>query len=111
MTIAFAAASIALITAVCPAASAQLSMGRPGTASAQAERKRPAGPAKAEKGLTPQEQARLAELMNRMTPQDRERLAKAVKRLTPEQRAQLIQVLKRRLEKPGPSLPLAMRAR
>ena len=48
-------------------------------------------------GLTPDEQRRLAEAINRMTPKERKRLAKAMKRLTPEGRRQLADVLKRQL--------------
>jgi hypothetical protein len=48
-------------------------------------------------GLTPEEQRRLAEAINRMTPKERKRLAKAMKRLTPDGRRQLADVLKRQL--------------
>ena len=119
------AASIALVTGICPVAAAksaevpsayalipaQLSMGRPGPASAPAARKRMTAPAKPEAGLTPQEQKRLAEAMNRLTPEERKRLAKAVKRLTPQQRRQLVAVVKRQLAKKGTASQLTKRAR
>jgi hypothetical protein len=118
-------ASIALVTGICPAAAAksaegqstyavipaQLSMGRPGPASTPGARKRTTAPAKPEAGLTPQEQERLAEAMNRLTPEERKRLAKAVKRLTPEQRRQLVAVVKRQLAKKGTASQLTKRAR
>jgi hypothetical protein len=118
-------ASIALVTGICPAAAAksadgqstyavipaQLSMGHPGPASAPAARKRTTAPAKPAAELTPQEQERLAEAMNRLTPEERKRLAKAVKRLTPEQRRQLVAVVKRQLAKKGTASQLTKRVR
>ncbi len=52
-------------------------------------------------GLTPEEQRRLADAINRMTPKERKRLAKAMKRLTPDGRRQLADVLKRQLAAPA----------
>ena len=77
---------------------AQLSMGRPGFTSLPSAR-RMATHAKPQAGLTPEQQTRLAEMMNRMTPKERKRLAKAVTRMTPEQHQQFVAALKQQLSK------------
>ena len=105
-------ATIALVTGFCAIAAdrgtnvpspralipAQLSMGRPGLTSVPSAR-RMAKPAKSEAGLTPEQQSRLAEVMNRMTPKERKRLAKAVKHMTPEKHRQFVAALKQQLAK------------
>jgi len=104
-------ASIALVTGICPAADAgclevrstyaliptQLSMDRKTAPTAPAPKKSTRARTKSEVGLTPEEQRRLAEAINRMTPKERKQLANAMKRLTPEGRRQLTDVVKRRL--------------
>jgi len=118
------AASIALAAGIRPVASArraeissdyalipaQLSMGRPGTASVPAPRRLTA-PVNPDAGLTPAEQKRLTETLNRMTPKERKRLTKAVKRMTPEQRRQFIAALKRQLAKNRTAATAGKRAR
>ena len=67
--------------------------------------------AKPQAGLTPEQQTRLAEMMNRMTPKERKRLAKAVTRMTPEQHQQfvagpeaaVVEKENSEVESPGPS--------
>jgi len=104
-------ASIALATGIRPAAAAcclevrsayalipaQLSMDRKTPPTAPAPKKSMSARKKPDVGLTPEEERRLAEAINRMTPKERKRLAKAMKRLTPEGRRQLADVVKRQL--------------
>lgn len=104
-------ASIALATGICPAATAgnldvrptyalipiQLSMDRKTPPNAPVPKKSMSARTRPDDGLTPGEQRRLAEAINRMTPKERKRLAKAMKHLTPEGRRQLTDVVKRQL--------------
>ncbi len=114
-------ASIALVAGVWPIAAtgsakvpstygfipAQISMRRPGLTSVPSRGggigeglgKKMATSAKPQTGLTPEQQKRVAEVINRMTPKEGKRLAKAVKRMTPEQRKQFVAALKQQLAK------------
>lgn len=108
-------ASIALSMGICPAAAAvnpevrsayafipvQLSMDRKTAPIAPVPKKSMSAGTKPNAGLTPGEQRRLAEAINRMTPKERKRLAKAMERLTPEGRRQLTEVVKRQLAGEG----------
>jgi hypothetical protein len=104
-------ASIALAAGISPAAAAgslevrsaytlipaQLSMDRKTPPNAPAPKKSMSARTGRDVGLTPEEQRRLAEAINRMTPKERKRLDKMMKRLTPEGRRQLADVVKRQL--------------
>jgi hypothetical protein len=118
------AASIALIMEVSPVAArslevpsayalnpAQLSMDRKTPPNAPAAKKRMTARSRPDSGLTPEEQKRLAEAINRMTPAERKRLAKAMNRLTPEGRRQLAEVVKRQLARKGTASQLTKNAR
>lgn len=63
--------------------------------------KRRSSPTKPAGFFTPEEQKRLAEVMNRLTPAERRRLAKAIEHLTPQQRQQLAESVKRQLAGQG----------
>lgn len=118
-------ASIALAAGIRPAAAAgnlevrstyalipvQLSMDRKTAPNAPAPKKSMSARTKPAAGLTPGEQRRLAEAINRMTPKERKRLAKAMKRLTPEGRRQLTDVIKRQLAGEGALSRATKRAR
>ena len=77
-------------------ASAQISMQRPGITGLPTAKKQ-AAPAQSAKALTPDEQKRLAAVINHMKPKDRKKLAKALQKMTPQQRQQLLASVKQQL--------------
>jgi len=89
----------------------QLAMGNAVHPAAPPARKRTTVQAKPQAGVSPQEQKRFQEMLNRMTPKERKRLEKAVKRMTPEQRQQFAAAVKQQLAKPGTAAQTARRAR
>jgi len=77
-------------------ASAQISMQRPGFTAVPPAKKQ-AAPAQSATTLTPEEQKRLAAVINHMKPKDRKKLAKALQKMTPQQRQQLLSSVKQQL--------------
>jgi hypothetical protein len=97
-----AIAAIAFV--FCPAASAQISMQRPGITGIPQGKKQVAAPTKSapaqtSASLTADEQKRLSTVIKHMKPKDRRKLAKALQKMTPQQRQQLIASVKQQLAK------------
>jgi hypothetical protein len=99
--------ALALATALCAPAAAQISMQRPGITGIPQGKKsavpaaKPAAPA----SLTADEQKRLTTIIKHMKPKDRKKLSKALQNMTPQQRQQLLMNLKQQLAKQTPQAP------
>src|SRR5271165_21989 len=90
-------ASMALVAGIFPVTVlAQLSM-VPKPAPVPKATRPPTPTARPSSGFTGNEQARLADAMNRLTPKQRKKLAKEIQRMSPEERRQLVIALKRQM--------------